>query len=563
MADYSVTPTGSSTRVHETMEAFADMALWRNVFASHWEEIAQLVMPASRNTFYFNSFTFPGQKKTDRQMDSNGMRALARFSAIVDSLITPKNMTYHQLRPMVKELWKSRRVRLWFGETNRRLFEQRYLAQANFAAQQHNNYMNLGAFGTQGMFIDAFDPPAGGRPIGLRYRSVPMGELFIRENHQGLVDEFIRWFRMTPQQILKMFPGAGPEIEAKAAAGSWPMNVLHHVYLRRTDYDPEAFMMPQGKPWASCYVCPDSQTLLSEGGYYTFPLAVGRYIQTPGEVYGRSPAMMVLPSLKSLNLMKRDFLTLAHQKARPVILGYDDGLVSVNFQPGKYHAGAIGPGGEKLVDVLPSGDMKDALEAMAEEKSIIDDMFLVSLFRMLEETKEMTATEVIERINEKGILMAPTVGRQEGEYLGGGVVERELDIMSFQHLLEPMPPELEEAGGGFKVLSTSPLARAARAQEAAGAIRSMETIGQLCQLTGDNSPLDAFDLDEMTPGIAEIQMVPERWMSSPQKMKQKAAARAQAKRMEQQVQMAPAEAAMMNAQVKREQGMQGARPFTG
>lgn len=43
---------------------------------------------------------------------------------------------------------------------------------------------------------------------------------------------------------------------------------------------------------------------------------------------------------------------------------------------------------------------------------------LVTLFQILTETPQMTAAEVVERTNEKGILLAPTVGRQQSEYLG-------------------------------------------------------------------------------------------------------------------------------------------------
>ncbi len=41
----------------------------------------------------------------------------------------------------------------------------------------------------------------------------------------------------------------------------------------------------------------------------------------------------------------------------------------------------------------------------------------------------MTATQVIELVNEKGMLVAPTLGRQHTEYVGG-LVERELDLMA-------------------------------------------------------------------------------------------------------------------------------------
>mgnify|MGYP003349941744 CR=1 FL=1 len=49
---------------------------------------------------------------------------------------------------------------------------------------------------------------------------------------------------------------------------------------------------------------------------------------------------------------------------------------------------------------------------MAEERGIIDDTFLVSLFKVLSEHPNMTATQVIELVNEKGMLVAPTLGRQ-------------------------------------------------------------------------------------------------------------------------------------------------------
>ena len=78
----------------------------------------------------------------------------------------------------------------------------------------------------------------------------------------------------------------------------------------------------------------------------------------------------------------------------------------------------------------------------------------------------MTATEVIERTTEKGILLAPTVGRQQSEYLGP-LIERELDLLAQMRLLDPMPPQLRErAPRIYETVYTSPLSRAARAQEA-------------------------------------------------------------------------------------------------
>jgi hypothetical protein len=99
---------------------------------------------------------------------------------------------------------------------------------------------------------------------------------------------------------------------------------------------------------------------------------------------------------------------------------------------------------------------------MGEERSIIDDVFLVSLFKVLSEHPNMTATQVIELVNEKGMLVAPTLGRQHTEYVGG-LVERELDLLAEMRMLDRMPPRLREAMGHYEVTDTSPLSLAASA----------------------------------------------------------------------------------------------------
>ncbi len=48
------------------LQEFGQLNLWRSTTAAHWEEIAELIDPASRNTFYYGNYNWPGQKKTDR-----------------------------------------------------------------------------------------------------------------------------------------------------------------------------------------------------------------------------------------------------------------------------------------------------------------------------------------------------------------------------------------------------------------------------------------------------------------------------------------------------------------
>ncbi len=547
--------------VGNLMQEFAQFQVWRNQFALQWEEAARLILPTSRNTFYYGNFNWPGQKKTEEQIDASGGLALHRFCAIADSLVTPRNMFWHGLDSDIDYVMKDRQSRLWFENTKRKLFKMRYAANANFSAQNYNNWQSLGAFGNATMYIDAFDGRWHGGELGLRYRAVPLGETFYGENHQGKVDRMIRWFRLTATQALQKWGlDALPENlrPALEQSNQWPYQFLH-VVKPRHDYDPER-LDAKGLPFASYYVSIEGNCLMQpEGGYRVFPFAVSRYDQTPNEVYGRGPAQIVLPALKTLNAEKRMFLKSGHRAADPVLLIADDGLVDFSLRPGALNKGGVTSDGKQLVHILPTGEIQVTEKMMGEERGLIEDTFLVSLFKVLTEHPNMTATQVIELVNEKGMLVAPTLGRQHSEYVGQ-MVEREMDLASAMGALDPMPPRLREARGQYKVTDTSPLAQAAKANQAAGFLRTVESVKELVNITQDPSLLDPFDFDTAIPEISRIDNVPENWMADEKAIQAKRKARAKAQAAQQQIQAMPAQAAMIKAQAAVAKSQPGVAP---
>ena len=551
--------------VHDSLVEFQQLQLWRATFAGQWEEIAELIAPVYRNTFFFQSFNFPGQKKTDRQVDCTGMLALERFGAICNSLLTPRNMLWHGIKFDDDSVMRQRGVRLYCEQLQKILFAQRYKPLANFSGQNAANFQQLGAFGTLGMFVDALDPLYG---KGLRYCAIPLGELFLRENHQRLVDGFIRWFKLTPRQCKQMWPNQplpGQLQTAFEAQSEYPYNFIHRA-VPRNDYDPER-LDARGKFFASYYISIEGRQLMSEGGYHSLPLPVGRYSVGPYETYGRGPATFVLPSLKTLNAEKRMFLKQGHRAADPVLLTSDDGIVDgVSLRPGAMNKGGVTSDGKLLVHTLPTGEIQVSKEMMQEESAIIKDAFLVTVFQILTETPQMTATEVIERTAEKGILLAPSMGRQQDEYLGS-LIPRELDVLAQLDMLPRMPDVVAEylrAGGSMQTVYTNPLARAMKAQEAAGFMRTLETVKELVNITQDQSLLDPFNFDVAVPAIADIQAVPESWMSSPQEIQGKRKARAKSQQAEQQLKALPNQAAMVKAQaVAAKAGMGQQQPQQG
>jgi hypothetical protein len=553
--------------VEESMKDYKECQTYRATHAGQWEEIAEIADPNSKNTFYPGNYNYPGQKKTERQIDSTAMLAGEKFKAILDSLLTPRNMYWHGLEADNQYLMKQRNVRLWYEQATKALFRQRYLPHANFASQNQGVYHNLCFYGTGGLFIDSLFSYDGTR--GLRYRCPSLGEIFIKENHQGMPCGYIRFFRLTAEQAKTQFPDNFPQ-QMQAALDAKSQAVFDFIQrvVPRVDYDRER-IDAKGKPWASYYIFLQGQILLSEGGYNTFPMPISRYIQAPMETYGRGPAGQVLPTLKTLNAQKRVFLKQGHRASDPILLTADDGLGDFNLRPGSMNKGYMSLDGKPLVGILPTGQIAINEKMMDAEKAIIMDAFLVTLFQIMTETPQMTPTEVIERTNEKGILLAPTVGRQQSEYLGP-LIDRELDLLFQLRLLPPMPAVMREAMGHYRhsPIYTSPIARAMRAQEAAGFIRTVESVKELVNITGDASLLDPFDFDTAIPQIAQIQGVPESWMADARMIAGKRQNRGAAQQRQEQIQALPAQAAMLKAQntvSKNQPGVSptGAQPMLG
>jgi len=532
---------------NEVLQDFADLSEQRGQFESHWEEIADYLWPNYRNTFYPNSSNTAGERKTDRQLDSTPQIALDRFGAILDSLLTPRNQKWHQVQPSDATLLRDRQVQLYFEDLNNLLFRYRYAPEANFASQNQLLYKGLGAFGSSAMFIDALSTGP-----GLRYKAISIAEQYWRENHQGVVDTVLRRFSLRARQALQIKGWQGKLPDQITTVGNDPKRkdqefwFLHRVRPRAEIM--KGALDSRSMPFESVYVSEMGKKVLEEGGFRAFPYAPTRYEQAPNETYGRSPAMQALPAIKTLMVQKRVVLTQGHRAVNPVLLVADDGIMdNVNLRPGAQVFGAVTQEGRALVQPLPTGDVLLGKDMMDDERAVINDAFLVSIFQvLLESTNRKTATEVLEIARDRGMIVAPTAGRQQSEYLGP-LIQREIDVLTNQNLLPPFPPALVEAQGEYTIQYTSPLSRMARAEEASGFMRVLETATAVAQATGDPAPLRRFNFDRAIVGMSDIQAVPASWLHSDEEMAQLAQLAAQQAQQQAQIAAAPGQAALLKA----------------
>ncbi len=530
----------------EVIERYDALKSQRGTWESHWEEIADRVLPRYSDAFSGRpALGTKGEKNTEKMFDSTAALALGTFAAAMESMLTPRSTKWHRLQSSDTLLNKDRDTQLWFEDANRILFRERYSPAANYASQQHEAYMGLGAFGTAALYVDS------NVRGGLRYSSIDLGEILFDINFQGVVDTSLRKFTKTARQMKQMEEsGRFKQVPASVskAAESKPdkeFEIIHCVTPNDT-IDPTK-ADHRGMAFSSYYVCVEENMLLGEGGYDSFPYPISRYVTGPGEIYGRSPAMQVLPNIKTLNEEKKTLLTQGHRVVNPVLLAHDDGVLDTfSLKPGSVNVGGVNAQGQRMVHELPTGNIAAGQEMMDMERNVINDAFLVNLFQILVETPTMTATEVLERVREKGALLSPTMGRQQSEMLGP-MIERELDLLGNQGLLPPLTPALIEAEGEYEVVYDSPLSRAQRAEESAGWMRTFESVAAVADTTQDPSALDHFNMDVIVPQVAAINAVPISWMASPDDIVAKREARQQQQQQQQMLDAAPAVSGALKA----------------
>jgi hypothetical protein len=151
---------------------------------------------------------------------------------------------------------------------------------------------------------------------------------------------------------------------------------------------------------------------------------------------------------------------------------------------------------------------------MQQVREAINRAFFVTVFQILIDNPQMTATEVLMRAQEKGILLSPVAGRIQAEILDP-VIQRELDIITAANAA-PQPPEILLESGGLEIQYETPLTRAQRAGDALALQRTFEGIAPLAQINPE--VMQRFNADEVLNMLADAHGLPPKTLRSPAEM---------------------------------------------
>jgi hypothetical protein len=269
--------------------------------------------------------------------------------------------------------------------------------------------------------------------------------------------------------------------------------------------------------------------------------------------------MTILPDVKMLNEMNRTTIQAAQLALLPPMLVHRDGILdAMRLTPGALNYGGVDDSGRPLVQPLSMGqNVNIGMELMDQKRAIINDALLSTLFQILVDKPNITATEAMLRAQEKGQLIGPTGARIESEFLSV-MLMRELDVLAAAGQLPDMPEKLAEAGGLFEIEYDSPLSRAREAEGGVAILRTFEQLAPIAQVAGP-SVFKRFNVDKISEELARLNGMPAKLLYTDEEMEGIDQAAAEQAQTQQILEAAPV-AASAAKDIAQAQSIAGAEP---
>jgi len=202
-----------------------------------------------------------------------------------------------------------------------------------------------------------------------------------------------------------------------------------------------------------------------------------------------------------LNEMSKTTIKAAQKQVDPPLLVPDDGFVlPVRTVPGGlnyYRAGTR----DRIEPLNIGANNPIGLNMEEQKRRAIREAFFVDQL-LLGQGPQMTATEVVQRNEEKMRLLGPVLGRLTSELLRP-LINRAFSILLRNEQLPPMPEYLE--GVDIEIEYVSPLAKAQRTSDLSGILRALEIAVPLQQQV---PVFDYINSDKLIKYIFDILGVP-------------------------------------------------------
>ena len=473
-----------------------------------WQEVANLVLP----TRDFITKRGKGLKRHNLIFDDTAPLAAVQLASALHGFLYNPAIEWIQMVTQDPALMDDDEIRIWLADTTRRILAWFANPASGAAMSSFEVGLDLVIFGT-GIELVREDE------MGLHFQARQLANFWIIENERGRVTDEFRLFEMTPRDMVKTFSRATDQLDEKVkkqaddkkTAYTDERQILHSVYERQgTDPRRRRGLF---KRWASVYIDVETKALIREDGFDENPYLTPRWSKAPEETYGRSPAMDVLPAIKTVNAMARTILMAGELAVNPPIITFD------NLKEGTLRTtpGAriyLRAGTRDKPEPMLTGARPDIGEKSIQgHQDDINKAFFADILRLPTADSQrghprMTATEIIERRQEGLLILSPVLSRLYAEWLTPRVHRVYRWMSRTGRLRLPIPEQL--VGRALRPVFRGPMAlaqEASRSQAIIGALNIITPFGNV-----DPGIWQNFEPDDTVRGIWKMFNAPPEFL---------------------------------------------------
>lgn len=465
----------------------------KNLYEKSLRDIYEFVMPYRDTTCWKGE----AQARTDKIFDSTAVKAGFRFAGRLLEDFTPPFRTFFSLEPgplfpndehkneLTKELQQIGNV---VGGV---------LANGSFPQRAHEMYYDLFA-GTGAMLM----MPGDNVDI-VRFRTVPIIEMALEEGPYGDIWH-IWWKRKWRLDELQTLWPKGEfserlrdQIKAKPAD---EVEICQYTYFDGKAWQLVVMMMKEGE-----------DEVIWEEEFRSCPWLTPRFFVVPGEPYGRGPAHLALPGVKTLNKSRELALMAAAFAVMGIWTRRNDGVFNPDtsrFQPLAFwqvssNGGPLGPTIQRLPvpqdfdvsSIVMADEREQVKQALFDDQLPGDDKAVRS------------ATEIAGRIKRDARDFGGVTGRLTIEIVVK-LVQRVIDILEQRGMLQT---NLKIDQLLTQVRVVSPMSLAQNADKVQGAVNWLQ---MMAMLFGQQGALMMAEVETLGPDIGRWLGMEERHIRS-------------------------------------------------
>ena len=454
-----------------------------------WRDLSRFINPKRG---FFEGFVPNYNAQYDYRLiiDDNPAYYARVLAAGMSSGLTSPSMRWFRLGVGDQKLEENESVKKWLGIVENVIYEILARSKAYDVFQQ--TYEELGLFGTGsfGIFED-FETVA-------RFKSYTIGEYYLACDAAGRINGFARQLWMTADQLVEEYGwnNVGDQVKATYNAGNRDQYFLVYTLCEKNSTRTNSFSHFDGMPWRSVTweAINSYKKPLRVSGHMEFPYMGPRWnTTTTSDIYGYGPGQEALGNIKMLQRMQKDSLLAINKVADPPVQVDASVEGAPDMLPGGItRSSATVPN----VGVRPAYEVNpdiNAIEAKIEKTDKkIAARFYADLFMMMlnSEPSEKTAREIVERHEEKLLMLGPVLGRVKDDMIDPALTR--VFALAYRAKLIPPAPKVIQ-GMSLKIEIISLLAQAQKMAQTAAIEQAFAFVGSVAGVFPDAK--DNIDYD--------------------------------------------------------------------